>query len=238
MERIQKLMAAAGLCSRRAAEELLRQGRVQVNGLPAALGDRADGERDQITVDGRLLRQETERVYLLLNKPRGYVTTASDERGRPTAVELVSDCGKRVFPVGRLDMDSEGLLLLTNDGAWMQRLLHPSHEIEKEYYVTVTGALEGAAQRLAAIRSLEGEAIRPARVEELRRSGGEALLSVTIHEGKNRQIRRMCRQAGLTVRRLQRVREHTLRLGELPPGKWRYLTRQELRELEGSESGE
>lgn len=238
MERIQKLIAAAGLCSRRAAEELLRQGRVQVNGQPAALGDRADGERDQITVDGQPLRQETEKVYLLLNKPRGYVTTASDERGRPTAVELVSGCGKRVFPVGRLDMDSEGLLLLTNDGAWMQRLLHPSHEIEKEYYVTVTGSLEGAARRLAAIRSLEGEAIRPARVEELRRSGGEALLSVTIHEGKNRQIRRMCRQAGLTVRRLQRVREHTLLLGELPPGKWRRLTQQELRELEGSESGE
>lgn len=238
MERIQKLIAAAGLCSRRAAEELLRQGRVQVNGLPAALGDRADGERDQITVDGQPLRQETEKVYLLLNKPRGYVTTASDERGRPTAVDLVSGCGKRVFPVGRLDMDSEGLLLLTNDGAWMQRLLHPSHGIEKEYYVTVTGPLEGADRRLAAIRSLEGETIRPARVEELRRSGGEALLSVTIHEGKNRQIRRMCRQVGLTVRRLQRVREHTLLLGELPPGKWRHLTQQELRELEGSESGE
>ena len=165
----------------------------------------------------------------MLNKPRGYVTTLSDERGRRTAAELVSGCGARVYPVGRLDMDSEGLLLMTNDGAWMQRLLHPSREIEKEYRV------EGAAGRLAAIRDLEGERIRPARVRELWRDGNKAALSVTIHEGKNRQIRRMCRQAGLAVRRLQRVREHTLTLGDLPVGRWRYLTQQELQMLEGSE---
>ena len=155
--------------------------------------------------------------------------------GARTAAELVSGCGARVYPVGRLDMDSEGLLLMTNDGAWMQRLLHPSHQIEKEYRVTVTGPVEGAAQRLAAIRDLEGERIRPARVRELWRDGSKAALSVTIHEGKNRQIRRMCRQAGLAVRRLQRVREHTLTLGDLPVGQWRYLTQQELRDLEGSE---
>ena len=146
-----------------------------------------------------------------------------------------SGCGARVYPVGRLDMDSEGLLLMTNDGAWMQRLLHPSREIEKEYRVTVTGPVEGAAGRLAAIRDLEGERIRPARVRELWRDGNKAALSVTIHEGKNRQIRRMCRQAGLAVRRLQRVREHTLTLGDLPVGRWRYLTQQELQMLEGSE---
>lgn len=237
-ERLQKLISAAGLCSRRAAEELLRQGRVQVNGETARLGQQADPETDRVTVDGQPLAAEGQRVYLMLNKPRGYVTTLSDERGRPTAVELVRDCGQRVYPVGRLDMDSEGLLLLTNDGAWMQRLLHPSHEIEKEYHVTVTGPLTGAAQRLSAIRSLEGEPIRPARVQELRRQGNEALLSVTIHEGKNRQIRRMCRQAGLAVKRLRRVREHTLLLGELPPGQWRHLTQQELRALEGRETGE
>ena len=212
-ERLQKIIAAAGICSRRAAEELLRQGRVRVNGQSAALGDQADPESDIVTVDGQPLRRDTRRVYLMLNKPRGYVTTLSDERGRRTAAELVSGCGARVYPVGRLDMDSEGLLLMTNDGAWMQRLLHPSHQIEKEYRVTVTGPVEGAAQRLAAIRAL----------------------SVTIHEGKNRQIRRMCRQAGLAVRRLQRVREHTLTLGDLPVGQWRYLTQQELRDLEGSE---
>ena len=147
-ERLQKIIAAAGICSRRAAEELLRQGRVRVNGQSAALGDQADPESDIVTVDGQPLRRDTRRVYLMLNKPRGYVTTLSDERGRRTAAELVSGCGARVYPVGRLDMDSEGLLLMTNDGAWMQRLLHPSHQIEKEYRVTVTGPVEGAAQRL------------------------------------------------------------------------------------------
>ena len=157
-ERLQKIIAAAGICSRRAAEELLRQGRVRVNGQSAAPGDQADPESDIVTVDGQPLRRDTRRVYLMLNKPRGYVTTLSDERGRRTAAELVSGCGARVYPVGRLDMDSEGLLLMTNDGAWMQRLLHPSHQIEKEYRVTVTGPVEGAAQRLAAIRDLEGSA--------------------------------------------------------------------------------
>lgn len=234
-ERLQKLLAAAGLCSRRMAEEWISAGRVCVNGAPATLGDRADPETDTITVDGQLLPADTRRVYLMLNKPRGYVTTLSDEYGRHTAAELVSGCGARVYPVGRLDMDSEGLLLMTNDGAWMQRLLHPSREVEKEYRVTVTGPVEGAAGRLTAIRDLEGERIRPARVRELWRDGNKAALSVTIHEGKNRQIRRMCRQAGLAVRRLQRVREHTLTLGDLPVGRWRYLTQQELQMLEGSE---
>lgn len=234
-ERIQKLMAAAGLCSRRTAEEWIAAGRVIVNGRIARVGDKADPDRDTVLVDGSPLRGAAQHVYLMLHKPRGYVTTLSDERGRRTAAELVSGCGARVYPVGRLDMDSEGLLLMTNDGAWMQRLLHPSHQIEKEYRVTVTGPVEGAAQRLAAIRDLEGERIRPARVRELWRDGSKAALSVTIHEGKNRQIRRMCRQAGLAVRRLQRVREHTLTLGDLPVGQWRYLTQQELRDLEGSE---
>ena len=234
-ERLQKLLSAAGVCSRRAAETYIAGGRVTVNGRPAELGQRADPERDDIRVDGKPLAPRAEHVYLLLNKPRGYVTTLADERGRKTVAELVKDSGQRVYPVGRLDLDSEGLLLMTNDGAWMQRLLHPSHQIEKEYRVTVTGPVEGAAQRLAAIRDLEGERIRPARVRELWRDGSKAALSVTIHEGKNRQIRRMCRQAGLAVRRLQRVREHTLTLGDLPAGQWRYLTQQELRDLEGSE---
>lgn len=234
-ERIQKLMAAAGLCSRRTAEEWIAAGRVIVNGRIARVGDKADPDRDTVLVDGSPLRGAAQHVYLMLYKPRGYVTTLSDERGRRTAAELVSGCGARVYPVGRLDMDSEGLLLMTNDGAWMQRLLHPSREIEKEYRVTVTGPVEGAAGRLAAIRDLEGERIRPARVRELWRDGNKAALSVTIHEGKNRQIRRMCRQAGLAVRRLQRVREHTLALGDLPVGRWRYLTQQELQMLEGSE---
>ena len=234
-ERLQKLISSCGLASRRTAEAWITAGRVTVNGVPAQLGDRADLDRDRVEVDGVPLRPGEARTYLMLYKPRGYVTTLSDEKGRKTVAALASGCGRRVWPVGRLDLDSEGLLLMTNDGAWMQRLLHPSHQIEKEYRVTVTGPVEGAAQRLAAIRDLEGERIRPARVRELWRDGSKAALSVTIHEGKNRQIRRMCRQAGLAVRRLQRVREHTLTLGDLPVGQWRYLTQQELRDLEGSE---
>ena len=236
-ERIQKIMAEQGLCSRRAAEQIIAEGRVKVNGHPVKVGDKMDPNRDVLHVDDeRIYIQKNQQLYYLaLYKPRGYVTTASDELGRKTVMELVSDIPARLYPVGRLDKDSEGLLLMTNDGAWMQRLLHPSPQIEKEYRVTVTGPVEGAAQRLAAIRDLEGERIRPARVRELWRDGSKAALSVTIHEGKNRQIRRMCRQAGLAVRRLQRGREHTLTLGDLPVGQWRYLTQQELRDLEGSE---
>ena len=235
--RIHKLLSDQGVASRRGAERLIEEGRVTVNGRPAVIGQDVNPARDIVHIDGERVAfaKKAARYYILLNKPRGYVTTLSDERGRRTAAELVSGCGARVYPVGRLDMDSEGLLLMTNDGAWMQRLLHPSHQIEKEYRVTVTGPVEGAAQRLAAIRDLEGERIRPARVRELWRDGNKAALSVTIHEGKNRQIRRMCRQAGLAVRRLQRVREHTLTLGDLPVGRWRYLTQQELQMLEGSE---
>ena len=227
-ERLQKLLSAAGVCSRRAAETYIADGRVTVNGQPAELGQRADPERDDILVDGKPLAPRAEHVYLLLNKPRGYVTTLADERGRKTVAELVKDCGQRVYPVGRLDLDSEGLLLMTNDGELMQHLLHPSHEVSKTYHVSVYGPVFGAAERLSAVTDLEGEPIRPARVEILRRTARTAELSVTIHEGKNRQIRRMCAACGLTVKRLCRVREHTLELGDLPAGAWRYLTPDEV----------
>ena len=230
-ERLQKLLSAAGVCSRRAAESRITAGRVTVNGTPARLGDRADPERDDIRLDGRPLPREPEKICLLLTQPRGYVTTRSDEKGRKTAADLVRDCGVRVYPVGRLDLDSEGLLLMTNDGALAQRLTHPGREAEKTYHVRVRGELDGAAERLAALRDLEGEPIRPARVEVLRRSGETAVLAVTIHEGKNHQVRRMCAACGLTVERLRRVREHSLELGSLPPGKWRRLTEAELESL-------
>ena len=233
-ERLQKLIARSGLCSRRAAEELLAVGRVRVNGEVSALGDRADPACDRIEVDGKPLAAAPELVYLMLNKPRGYVTTLADERGRATAAELVADCDTRVFPVGRLDRDSEGLLLMTNDGALAQAMLHPRGEVDKVYQVTVSGTLEHSPERLSVIRMLDGERIRPAKVEILRRWPGQALLEITIHEGKNRQIRRMCRQVGLNVLRLQRVREHTLSLGHLKPGKWRYLTEAEIRTLKRS----
>lgn len=230
-ERLQKLLSAAGLCSRRTAETWIAAGRVTVNGRPAALGDRADEMRDEILVDGKPLPGGAEKVYLLLHKPRGYVTTLSDEKGRPTVAELVRGAGARVYPVGRLDMDSEGLVLMTNDGALMQRLIHPRFQVDKTYLVEVSGMVEGAAARLGAVEDLEGEPIRPAGVETVAQRDGRATLSVTIHEGKNRQIRRMCAQCGLEVLRLKRVREHTLALGDLPPGKWRRLTAAELTAL-------
>lgn len=232
-ERLQKLLSAAGICSRRAAEGYITAGRVTVNGEMAELGRRADPERDDVRVDGRPLAAKAELVYLLLNKPRGYVTTLSDEKGRRTVAELVAGCGVRVYPVGRLDLDSEGLLLLTNDGELTQRLLHPSHEVSKTYHVSVFGPVAGAAERLSAMTDLEGERISPAQVEVLRQTGRTAELSITIHEGKNRQIRRMCAACGLMVKRLRRVREHTLELGDLPPGKWRYLTPEETAALKG-----
>ena len=231
-ERLQKLLSAAGICSRRAAEAYITAGRVTVNGHPAVLGERADPDRDTILVDGRPLSPRSEKVYLMLHKPRGYVTTLSDEKGRPTAADLVADCGVRVWPVGRLDLNSEGLLLLTNDGDLTDRLLHPSGEVEKVYQVRVRGEVAGAAERLAAVTDLEGERISPARVRTLRTGYQRAELEITIHEGKNRQIRRMCTACGLTVERLRRVREHTLELGDLPPGRWRYLTEREREELQ------
>ena len=230
-ERLQKLLSAAGVCSRRAAEDYLAAGRVTVNGETARLGQKADPDRDEILVDGRPLAPRATPVYILLNKPRGYVSTLSDEKGRKTVAELVADCGTRVYPVGRLDLDSEGLLLLTNDGAWAQHLLHPRHEVEKTYHVSVFGPVAGAAARLAAVTDLEGEPIRPARVEVLRQTARTALLAVTIHEGKNRQVRRMCAQCGLTVKRLRRVREGELELGDLPAGRWRQLTSDEVKAL-------
>lgn len=231
-ERLQKLLSAAGLCSRRTAEEWITDGRVTVNGQTAHLGDRADPDMDDVRVDGVPLGQQEQKTYLLLNKPRGYVTTLSDEKNRPTVAELVKDAGARVFPVGRLDMDSEGLLLLTNDGALMQRLIHPSFQVNKTYELDVSGFRVGSDAALRAVTELDGESISPATVEVLFQNGARARLSVVIHEGKNRQIRRMCDQCGLTVLRLRRVREHILELGALPEGKWRYLTEEELSALQ------
>ncbi len=237
-ERLQKLIASAGLCARRTAEEWIAAGRVCVNGAVASLGDRADPETDTVTVDGAPLPGKPGAVYLMLNKPRGYVTTLSDEYGRRTAAELVADCGVRVYPVGRLDRDSEGLLLFTNDGELAQRLLHPRHQVDKVYLVTVRGDIRGAAERLMAITQLDGEPIAPAQAAEVTRHEGQAMLRVTIHQGKNRQVRRMCAQIGLHVVRLQRIQEDSLLLGDLPAGKWRYLTGQELQGLRGGEMRE
>lgn len=226
-ERLQKLLSAAGVCSRRQAEEYLSAGRVTVNGQVAGLGDKADPSRDTVALDGVPLRRPDAPTYLMLHKPRGYVTTLSDDRGRPTVADLVVDCPARVWPVGRLDWDSEGLLLLTNDGELTNRLTHPRHQVEKEYLVTVRGDVDAALPVLQGPMELDGTALAPALVRPL----PPGRLSIVIHEGKNRQVRRMCAAAGLEVLRLKRVREGSLTLGQLPRGAWRYLTATEVEAL-------
>lgn len=230
-ERLQKILSERGVASRRRAEEIIAAGRVTVNGLTASVGCSADPDIDEILLDGRPLPSGGEKVYIMLHKPRGYVTTLSDEKGRRNAAQLVADCGVRVYPVGRLDMDSEGLLLFTNDGELTQRLLHPKFEADKTYQVRVTGDVESGAHLLREMRDLAGEPIAPATVRVLKKDDGGGLISVTIHEGKNRQVRRMCAQAELSVKRLRRVAEHGVTLGKLPVGTWRELTEEELRLL-------
>ena len=228
--RIQKLLSERGVASRRKAEEMIRQGLVTVNGVPCQLGDSADPEKDTILIDGEPLPVFSRRLYIMLHKPRGYITTLSDEKGRPDVSQLVKDCGERIYPVGRLDYDSEGLLLMTNDGAFANKLMHPGHEIEKVYHVQVRGCTPQALERLAQPVSLDGYLIRKPCVRMLK-NGETALVEVIIHEGRNRQVRRMCDMAGMKVLRLKRVREGCLSLGELPAGKWRYLTEQEIESL-------
>lgn len=236
-ERLQKLISSCGLASRRAAEEWIAAGRVTVNGQRACLGDRADPERDRVLVDGKPLDPGRGRTYLMLNKPRGHVTTLSDEKGRQTVADLVAGCGSRVWPVGRLDMDSEGLLILTDDGELTHRLLHPSHEIEKEYLVWVTGDVKRALPILSAPMELDGDRLAPAGVRRGKTSGSVSQLSIVIHQGKNRQVRRMCARAGLTVLRLKRIREGRLSLDRtLKPGGWRELTGQEILLLTSEEN--
>ena len=229
-ERLQKLIASAGLMSRRAAEDAIRAGRVSCNGRIAALGDVAEPEKDVVCLDGKPILPQEEKIYLMLHKPRGVVTTMSDEKGRKTVSDLVKDVGVRVYPVGRLDLDSEGLLLMTNDGAFANRVMHPSHEIIKCYEVWVRGEdVVAAATALEQPMLIDGYRIRPAVVRLLRcNSENESVLTVTIHEGRNRQVRKMCESVGLQVTRLVRISEGKLRLGDLPSGKWRHLTKEEL----------
>lgn len=230
-ERLQKILSARGVASRRKAEDMIQQGLVAVNGQTAALGDTADPDVDVILIDGKPLPKQEQYIYILLNKPRGYVTTLSDEKGRPNAAQLVADCGVRVYPVGRLDMDSEGLLLFTNDGAFANALMHPKQEVKKTYEVWVTGYHPGAEIQLSRPISLDGYTIRPPKVKLIRADAQKAKFLVTIHEGRNRQVRRMCEAAGMRCTRLRRVKEGSLSLGDLPQGKWRYLTEAEIKDL-------
>ena len=231
-ERLQKILSRHGVASRRKAEELIAARRVRVNGNTAQLGDTADEQTDVIEVDGvRLKRAAPEHLYMMLNKPRGYVCTLSDEKGRKNVSELVSGCGARVYPVGRLDLNSEGLLLLTNDGELANRLTHPKKEVDKVYLVWLSRYIPGCEASIASPIEIDGRATRPAKVETLRAEDETALLRITIHEGRNRQIRRLCERANVTVTRLRRIAEGPLTLGELKPGQWRRLTPEELRKL-------
>ena len=228
MERLQKIIAARGLCSRRQAEKWIEEGRVRVNGNTAHLGDTADVTEDVIEVDGKRLPKAGKKLYLMLNKPRGYVTTLSDETGRKNAAELVAGCGARVYPVGRLDMDSEGLLLFTNDGEFANLMMHPRHEVDKVYRVWVNNFTPEKLEALKEPIELDGYTIKKPKVRPVRMEPTRAILDVTIHEGRNRQVRRMCQAAGLEVARLKRIAEGALKLGELKPGQWRELEPREI----------
>ena len=230
-ERIQKILASRGIGSRRACEEIIATGRVTCNGKVCLLGESADPDKDIILIDGQRLPTQQKLVYIMLNKPKGYVTTLSDEKGRKNVSMLVSDCPQRVYPVGRLDMNSEGLLIMTNDGNFSNHLMHPSHEIDKVYCVSVKGYSVGALELVQRAIVLDGYRIQKPKVEVMAVLGNQAQLRITIHEGRNRQVRRMCAAAGMQVKKLVRIAEGKLELGRLPLGKWRYLSEDEILSL-------
>ncbi|UFS69267.1 rRNA pseudouridine synthase [Geomonas sp. RF6] len=234
-ERLQKILSQAGVASRREAEGIILEGRVAVNGeVVSELGRKADPEADSITVDGKKLNLGEKRVYVLLYKPVGYVTTMKDPQGRPVVSDLLKSVPARVYPVGRLDYNTEGLLLLTNDGALAHALMHPSHEIDKGYLVRVGGHVsESQIQRLSEGVRLEDGLTAPAVVTRVRESAQNSWISITIHEGRYRQVRRMCEAVGLQVVRLKRSRYDFLEIGELKPGEYRLLSAEEVRRLKG-----
>ena len=230
-ERIQKIISQRGIASRRQAERMITEGRIICNGMQCELGQTVDPVIDEILVDGMPLPSTQKNIYIMLHKPKGFVTTLSDEKGRKNVVDLVHECGVRVYPVGRLDMDSEGLLILTNDGSFANKLMHPKHEVEKEYSVHVANYSPEALDKLARPIFLDGYRIAPPDVHLISVDGTNAVVRVTIHEGRNRQVRRMCAKAGMRVKRLIRQREGSLLLGDLPYGHWRYLSANEVSDL-------
>ena len=231
-DRLQKIISAHGAASRRAAEKMIAEGRVAVNGITASLGDSADPETDEITIDGAPLKKQDEAIYIALNKPKGYITTVKDDRGRPTVMELVSDCGCRVYPIGRLDADSQGLILLTNDGELANKLCHPSGDKEKRYIVTVRGDGERALEILNGPMEIDGYTIRPAKVRITGKSRKYYTMEFILKEGRNRQIRKMCSKCRLHVVSLVRTEYAGISLGDLPEGKWRKLNPEEIAGLQ------
>lgn len=230
--RLQKHLSECGIASRRKAEELIAAGKVKINGHIAEIGSKVDPKRDKVTVRGRAVVPVNEKVYIMLNKPRGFVTTMSDELGRKTVSDLVADAGNRIFPVGRLDRDSEGLLILTNDGDFANKLTHPSSHVNKTYRVTVKGAAE--EEQLLKMKEgilLDGRKTLPCDCFVAERKPDRTVLIFVLNEGRNRQIRRMCEAVGLEVLRLKRTEIAGVKLGMLPQGKWRPLNEREMRRL-------
>ena len=218
--------------SRRAAEDEIRAGRVLVNGKPAEIGQKINPDTDVVTYKGKVIGGGVRKIYIMLNKPVGYVTTMSDERGRPCVAELVADVGERVYPIGRLDMESEGLLLLTNDGELANRLTHPKYHKPKVYHVKIQG--EVPPDKVAALSrpfDIDGYITKPAKISVLSQNQNETVLKMELYEGRNRQIRKMCEQLGLKIRVLKRISVGDVHLGNLAPGKWRHLTRAQVESL-------
>ncbi|MGM9624410.1 MAG: pseudouridine synthase [Eubacteriales bacterium] len=233
--RLQKYMSDAGVMSRRAAEKEIEEGTITVNGEPAELGQKVDPDRDEIRYNGHrvyLPDNREKKTYIMLNKPRGYVTTMSDDLGRKCVASLVADVGCRVYPVGRLDKVSEGMLILTNDGAFANYMMHPSHEVPKYYHVRIEGIpTDEQLDKLSAPMEIDGFDIRPVAVAVLEKDDEHCTLQMELYEGRNRQIRKMCEQVGLKIIRLKRVAIGDIPLGSLRLGKWRYLTPEELTSL-------
>ena len=237
--RLQKFLAENGVASRRKSEELIARGKVRVNGHPAGLGDKVDPQRDLVTVSGERIvppeRSQKQTVYIMLNKPRGYVTTMNDEMGRKCVAELVEDIDERIYPVGRLDRDSEGLLLFTNDGEFANMMTHPSMHISKTYRVTVKPAAD--EQQLVALSSgvvIDGRKTMPASVQVMSETSDRSVIQITIHEGRNRQVRKMCDAVGLETIRLKRISIGSLKLGTLSVGTYRELKKEEVAALKRS----
>ncbi len=232
--RLQKVLAQCGVASRRKAEELIVQGSVKVNGKTAQLGDKVDPKKDKITVKGRRVSAAAKNkyYYIMLHKPRGFVTTMDDEKGRHCVAELVRDVPARVYPVGRLDRESEGLLLMTNDGDFANKVTHPSEHVAKVYRVTVRPDItKEQVQQMCDGIVIDGRRTKPCEVHVIKRDEGRVVLEIILREGRNRQIRKMCAKLGLEVARLKRTMIGQVKLGMLPQGKWRELTRDEVRRL-------
>lgn len=233
-ERLQKIIAKMGIASRRAAEELIIEGRVTVNGQTAIIGMKADSSKDHIKVNGKLLTKPEPKIYLMMNKPVGVITTLAETEERPTIRDFIRKVKYRVFPVGRLDYDSEGLLLLTNDGDFAQSILHPSKKIPKTYHVKIKGILaEDAIEKLKNGIRLNDGLTAPAKVKKLKKSEENSWIEITIYEGRKRQIRRMIERIGHSVIKLKRVKINGIEIGGLEPGAIRYLTPEEVTKIKG-----